>query len=87
MALGLIQPLTEMSTRNFSLEGKGGQCFGLTLPFCLEIGSLKLLEPSGPIQVYNGIVLPLPLHLSMYIGYSHVFIHQLKSTVATLPTA
>jgi len=42
MALGLTQPLTEMSTRNISWEVKGGQCRGLTtLPpsgaDCLEI--------------------------------------------------
>jgi len=30
MALGLTQPLIEMSTRNISLGGKGGQCVGLT---------------------------------------------------------
>jgi hypothetical protein len=42
MALGLIQPLTEMRTRNISCEVKGGWCVGLTtLPpscaDCLEI--------------------------------------------------
>ena len=30
MALGLTQPLTEMSTRNISWVGKGGRCLGLT---------------------------------------------------------
>jgi len=30
MALGLIQPLTEMNTRNISW-GKGGRCVGLTI--------------------------------------------------------
>jgi hypothetical protein len=62
MALGLIQPLTEMNTRNISL-GKGGRCVRLTLPFhvpiVLKSGSLKLLEPSGPVQACNGIALPL----------------------------
>jgi hypothetical protein len=58
MALGLIQPLTEMSTRNISWGGKGGRCVGLTTLApsyinCLEI--LNLLEPSGPVQACNGI--------------------------------
>ena len=30
MALGLTQPLTQMSTRNISCGGKGGRCVGLT---------------------------------------------------------
>jgi hypothetical protein len=30
-ALGLTQSQTEMSTRNISLEGKGGRCVGLTI--------------------------------------------------------
>ena len=42
MALGLTQPLTEMSYQKYFLGGKGGQCIGLaTLPpvcaHCLEI--------------------------------------------------
>ena len=62
MALGLTQPLTEMSTRNIS-GAKGGRCVTLTtIPpscaKCLEIWNLKLLEPSGPVQVCNGTVLP-----------------------------
>jgi len=66
MALGLTQPLTEMSTRNISWGGKGGRCVKLTtLPpscaDCLKIGSLNLLEASGPVQACNGIALPLPL--------------------------
>ena len=44
---------------------KGGRCVRLTaLPpsrvDCLEIWSLNLLEPSGPVQACNGIALPLP---------------------------
>jgi hypothetical protein len=62
MALGLTQPLTEMSTGNIYLGGKGGRCVGLTtLPHscvnCLEI--FNLLEPSGTVQAHNGIALPL----------------------------
>jgi hypothetical protein len=65
MALGLTQPLTEMSTRNISW-GKVVRCLGLTtfppsclhVPIVLKSGSLRLLEPSGPVQDCNGIALP-----------------------------
>jgi len=30
------------------------------MPTVLKSGSLNLLEPSGPVQACNGIVLPLP---------------------------
>ena len=79
MALGLTQPLSEMSTRNISFGGgcKGGQCVGLTIlpPSCgdsLEIWSLKLLEPSGPVQACNGIALPLLIAFTrLHITYAH----------------
>ena len=47
MALGLTQPLTEMSTRNISW-GKGGRCLGLTkLPSsCADY--LEIWEPHPP---------------------------------------
>jgi hypothetical protein len=45
MNLELTQPLTEM-------EGKGGH---LHVPIVLKSWSLKLLEPSGPVQACNGI--------------------------------
>jgi predicted membrane-bound spermidine synthase len=62
MALGLTEPLTEISTRNISWGVKtagayGWQPYHLHVP-CLEIWSLKLLEPSGPVQACNGIALP-----------------------------
>jgi hypothetical protein len=68
VALGLTQPLTVMSSSNISWGDKGSQCIGLTtLPpsgvNCLEIESLNLLEPSGPVQACNGIALPLHLLL------------------------
>jgi hypothetical protein len=77
MALGLTQPLTEMSTRNVSWGGVGGRqpvrrrtfppsC----VPIVLKSGSLNLLEPSGPVQACNGIALPLPSHHTNF-----VFIH------------
>jgi hypothetical protein len=48
MALGLNQPLAEMSTLEYFLGGKGGQCLGLTtLPLsCAE--SLEIWEPQPP---------------------------------------
>ena len=65
MALGLTQPLTEMSTRNISWGVKaagvyGWQPYHFHVPIVLKSGSLALLEPSGPVQACNGIALPLP---------------------------
>jgi hypothetical protein len=62
MALGLTQPLTEMSTSSVFPGGKGGRCVGLTIchlhvPIVVKYGSLKLLESSGPVQACNGIAL------------------------------
>jgi hypothetical protein len=37
--------------------GKSGRCVGLKT---LKFGSLSLLEPSGTVQGYNWIALPLP---------------------------
>ena len=68
MALGSIQPLTEMNTRSISW-GKGGRCVRLTTlpPSCAVVtksGSLNFLEPSGTVQSCNGTSLPLPLPIS-----------------------
>jgi len=65
IALGLIKPVTEMSTRNISCGVKaagvyGRKRFNLHVPTVLKSGSLNLLEPSGPVQDCNGINLPLP---------------------------
>jgi hypothetical protein len=65
MALGSIQPLTEMSTRCIS-GGWRRPVLRLTilLPSCaavMKFGNLNFLEPSGPLQAYNGAALPLPL--------------------------
>jgi len=53
-----------MSTRNISWGGKGGRCIGLRadkliILIVLKSGSFNLLEPSGPVQVSNGIALTL----------------------------
>jgi hypothetical protein len=66
MALGLTQPLTEMSTRNISwgvkaTGGSGWQPYHLHVPIVLKSGRLNLLEPYGPVQACNEISLPLPL--------------------------
>ena len=61
MALGLTQPLTEMSTRNISGGGvkaagaQGWQPYHLHVPNVLKSESLNHLEPSGPVQAFNGI--------------------------------
>ena len=63
MALGLTQPLTQMSTRNISWEveaasAQGWQPDHLHVPNVLKSGSLNLLVPSGPVQACNGIAVP-----------------------------
>ena len=55
VALGSTQSLTEMNTRNISWGVKaagawGWQPYHLHVPIVLKSGSLKLLEPSGPVQ-------------------------------------
>ena len=50
--------------------GKGGRCVRLTtLPpprtVVMKSGDLNFLEPSGPLQACNGIVLPLPVRSVM----------------------
>ena len=57
ITLGLIQPLTEMSTRNISWGGKGGRCVALTtLPHscadCLEIWEP---QPAGTLRACPGL--------------------------------
>jgi hypothetical protein len=44
------------------------------MPVVLKSGSLSLLEPSDPVQAFNGIALPLPLPLLGVLdtqGYKH----------------
>jgi hypothetical protein len=65
MALRSTQPLTEMSTRNISWGWGGGvkaagaygwQPFYHHVPTVLKFGNFNHLEPSGPVQAWNGIV-------------------------------
>ena len=74
MALGLTQPLTEVSTKNISWGGgKGGQCIQLTLPpscvNCLEIWEPQTSwNPLGLSRPVMGLLLllyiPLPCWLT-----------------------
>jgi hypothetical protein len=66
LALGSTHPLTEMSTRDIFWGVKaagvyGWQTYRFHVPIVLKSGSLNLLQPSGPVQACNGIVLPLQL--------------------------
>ena len=50
--------------------GKGGRCVRLTTlpPSCavvMKSGNLNFLEPSGPLQTYNGTALPFYLYVSL----------------------
>jgi len=75
MALGLTQPLTEMSTRNISWRVKAAgaydwQPYHLHVPMFLKSGSLNLLESSGPVQAYSGIALPFTFMLNVKLRWS-----------------
>ena len=67
MALGLTQPLTEMSTSNISWVGvKAASVYGWHpyhphVPIVLKSVSHNLLEPSGPVQACKGIALYITL--------------------------
>ena len=56
MALGLTQPLTEMSTRNISW-GKRGRRVGLTtlLPSCADCLEIWEPQPPGTLMACPGL--------------------------------
>jgi hypothetical protein len=71
MALGVTQPLTEMTIRNISsgLKAAGAQGwkpYYIHVPIVLKFGSLNILKPSGPVQACNGIAL---LQIKLYKGF------------------
>jgi hypothetical protein len=55
----------------------GWQLYHLHVPITLKSGSLNFLEPSGPAQTCNGIVLPLPLfgylaYVVCFVAYKYI---------------
>jgi len=78
MALGSIQPLTEMSTRSISWGWRRpvrkGDNLLSSCAVVMKSGNLNFLEPSGPVQVCNGTLLPLLLLLLYVYVYmkSHI---------------
>ena len=81
MALASTQPLTEMSTRIYFLEGKRSRCVGLTTlpPSCAEY--LKIRETSGSVRACNGIAClqePTSLYLESPKFCPHPYISYLK---------
>jgi hypothetical protein len=60
MALGLTQPLTEMSTSNISLGGKGDRCVGVigvttSPPSCADCLEVWELQPPGALSACPGL--------------------------------
>jgi len=83
MALGLTQPLIEMSNRNISWSPKGGRGVGLTtLPpsyaDCLEIwepqppGTLRDCRGPEGLYLLEGMKIPYSLVFSFSVCYSEV---------------
>ena len=76
MALGLTQPLTEMSTRNISwgvkvADAYGWQPYHLHVSTVFKSGSLNLLEPWGHVQACNGIALRFTF---FYVFFKSIYV-------------
>jgi hypothetical protein len=74
MALGLTQPLTEMSTRNLPGD-KGGRCLGLTVlhqpvPLSWNLGTLTSWTPLGHSRPVTGLPYLLPFRYGISSLYS-----------------
>jgi hypothetical protein len=77
VALRSTQPLTETVPGIFP-GGKGGRCVGLQachlhVPTVFKSGSLYLLEPSGPVQVCNGIALPFYIFAPGWLAHTDTY--------------
>jgi hypothetical protein len=87
MALGLTQPLIEMSTSSLP-GGKGGRCVELTAlpPSCavvMKSGNLNFLETSGPLQVCNGTALPFFIAIILLLmSFEYVIMYEFTSEVS-----
>jgi hypothetical protein len=49
------------------------------VPIVLKSGSLKLPEPSGPVQTCNGIALPLPFCVQILATFFQIQLHVQKN--------
>ena len=70
MALGSTQPLVKMNTRNIP-GGKSGRCLRLTtyhhtVPLSRNLGTLTLLDPSGPAWPVTGV---LYIYISPFVFF------------------
>jgi hypothetical protein len=77
MALGLTQPLTEMSTRKCFRRAKHGRCIRLTTSppsvsrLSTQCGILDISQPFRPPQLVTGIALLFYLSFSVsYLRYN-----------------
>ena len=72
------QPVTEMSARNISWGIKAAGAWGLQpyhfhVLIVMKFGILNFLEPSGPVQAFTGISLPL-LYLTLPLFYTVIIL-------------
>ena len=94
MALGLTQPLTEMSTRNISWGDKGGRCVELTTlpPSCANCLEIWEPQPAGTLRDCPGLDLHLGnlhlllrnLHLHLNLRNLHLHLRNLHLHLRTL---
>ena len=74
VALGLTQPLTEMSTRNISWVDKGGRCVGLTT---LPPSCARLSWNLGASTSWNPQGLPRPVMGLLYLILKFIQLFQI----------
>jgi hypothetical protein len=76
-ALGLNQPVTEMSTTNISCVVKAAGLWGLQtyphhVPIVFKSRSLNLLETSGSVQGFNGTALLIYIYMCLCV-YIYIY--------------